>query len=90
MASETIETVGDKNVEKRGAVQFVADVREEMTRVSFPSRDDVRNTTVIVIVNVIFFAVFLFLVDQGWVSPCKAWNGWSIRLRACFKRLLRR
>lgn len=66
MASETIETVGDKNVEKRGAGQFVADVREEMTRVSFPSRDDVRNTTVIVIVNVIFFAVFLFLVDQGW------------------------
>lgn len=66
MASETIETVGEKSVEKRSIGQFIGDVREELTRVSFPSRDDVRNTTIIVIVNVIFFAIFLFLVDQGW------------------------
>lgn len=48
------------------AGQFIKDTRGEMKRVSWPSADDVKNTTIIVVVNVIFFAVFLFLVDQGW------------------------
>ncbi|MEP6924936.1 MAG: preprotein translocase subunit SecE [Pyrinomonadaceae bacterium] len=50
-----------------GAGQFIGEVREELKKTSFPSREDVTNTTIIVIVNVIFFAIFLFLVDQAWV-----------------------
>lgn len=49
-----------------GAGQFIRETREELNKVSFPSSDDVRTTTMIVIINVIFFAIFLFLVDQGW------------------------
>ena len=45
--------------------QFLHDVRAEMKRVSWPSLNDVRNTTIIVLVAVIFFAVYLFLVDRG-------------------------
>jgi preprotein translocase subunit SecE len=45
--------------------QFLHDVRAEMKRVSWPSLNDVRNTTIIVIVAVIFFAIYLFLVDRG-------------------------
>ena len=45
--------------------QFLTDVRAEMKRVSWPSFIDVRNTTIIVLVAVIFFAVYLFLVDRG-------------------------
>ncbi|MBA2493691.1 MAG: preprotein translocase subunit SecE [Acidobacteria bacterium] len=41
--------------------------REELEKTTFPSSDDVKNTTIIVIVNVIFFAVYLFLVDHAWV-----------------------
>lgn len=48
------------------AGQFIRDVRSEMKRVSWPSMEDVRNTTIIVLANVIFFAAFLFLVDRGW------------------------
>ena len=48
------------------AAQFIRDVRSEMKRVSWPSFEDVRNTTIIVLVNVVFFAAFLFLVDRGW------------------------
>jgi preprotein translocase subunit SecE len=48
------------------AGQFIRDVRSEMKRVSWPTGEDVRNTTIIVLVNVVFFAVFLFLVDLGW------------------------
>jgi preprotein translocase SecE subunit len=36
-----------------------------MKRVSWPSLIHVRNTTLITLVAVIFFAVYLFAVDQG-------------------------
>ena len=45
--------------------QFLHDVRAEMKRVSWPSASHVQNTTIITIIAVIFFAVYLFLVDQG-------------------------
>jgi len=53
--------------EKKGKVsQFIRETREELEKVSFPSANDVRGTTLIVIINVIFFAVFLFLIDRFW------------------------
>jgi len=47
-------------------VQFWRDVRAELKRVSWPSATEVRNTTIITLVAVIFFAVYLFLVDRIW------------------------
>lgn len=35
----------------------------EMRRVSWPTANEVKNTTIITIVAVIFFAVYLFSVD---------------------------
>lgn len=46
-------------------VQFVHDVRAEMKRVSWPTPTHVKNTTIITLIAVVFFAVYLFLVDQG-------------------------
>ena len=63
--AEAVDTI--KSDEKGGVGQFVHETREELKRVSYPSREDVQGTTLIVIVNVIFFAIFLFLVDWGWV-----------------------
>jgi preprotein translocase subunit SecE len=45
--------------------QFLHDVRAEMKRVSWPTLHHVQNTTLITLVAVIFFAVYLFAVDQG-------------------------
>lgn len=45
--------------------QFLHDVRAEMKRVSWPTFHHVRNTTLITIVAVIFFAVYLFVADQA-------------------------
>ena len=45
--------------------QFLRDVRAEMKRVSWPTVNEVKNTTIITLVAVIFFAVYLFLIDQG-------------------------
>ena len=48
-----------------GLGQFLHDVRSEMKRVSWPGFIEVRNTTLITLVAVIFFAVYLFAIDQG-------------------------
>ena len=66
--SETVDTLEKKDSsEKVGVSEFIKQTREELDKVSFPSSEDVRGTTIIVVANVIFFAIFLFLIDQGWV-----------------------
>ena len=44
--------------------QFLHDVRAELKRVSWPTFEHVRNTTLITLVAVAFFAAYLFGVDQ--------------------------
>ena len=44
-------------------VKFIKEVRNELKRVSWPSRDDVRESTTVVIVVVLVLAVFIGLVD---------------------------
>jgi preprotein translocase subunit SecE len=63
--SEAVATNEGKH--KDGMGEFVRKTRAELDKTSFPSSDDVKNTTVIVIVSVLFFAAYLFLVDRGWV-----------------------
>lgn len=46
-------------------VQFLRDVRAEMRRVSWPTFANVKNTTIITLIAVVFFAVYLWVVDQG-------------------------
>ncbi len=74
--SETVDTLDNKGPEgggkKESVGEFIQHTREELDKTSFPSSEDVKNTTIIVIVNVIFFAVFLFLVDQAWVYILEA------------------
>jgi preprotein translocase subunit SecE len=47
--------------------QFLHDVRSELRRVTWPTTKEVRNTTIITIVAVIFFAAYLWLVDHAFV-----------------------
>ena len=66
---------------KEGVGEFIRKTRGELDKTSFPSSDDVKNTTVIVIVSVLFFALYLFLVDQGWfylVDPEKGFFPWLV------------
>jgi preprotein translocase subunit SecE len=43
---------------------FLRDVRLEVKKTSFPSRPEVLNTTLVVVVVVIIFGVYLWIVDQ--------------------------
>ena len=62
--AEAVETAEKQS--KGGIGDFFRKVREEMRRTTFPSGDEVRKTTIIVVINVIFFAIYLFLIDMGW------------------------
>ena len=53
--------------QKEGVGEFVRKTRAELDKTTFPSSDDVKSTTIIVIVSVLFFAAYLFLVDRAWV-----------------------
>ena len=66
--SEAVDTLDNKGKDGKESVgEFIQHTREELDKTSFPSSDVVKNTTIIVIVNVIFFAIYLFLVDRAWV-----------------------
>jgi preprotein translocase SecE subunit len=65
--SEAIDTLDNGKKEGReGVGEFIRNTREELDKTTFPSSEDVRNTVIIVIVNVIFFALYLFLIDHAW------------------------
>jgi preprotein translocase subunit SecE len=49
----------------RRARKFLQEVRAEMKLVVWPSRQDVRSTTLVVILTTAIFAVFLWLVERG-------------------------
>jgi preprotein translocase subunit SecE len=44
---------------------FLSDVRNEMRKVTFPSRKEVQATTLVVIITVIIFGVYFFVIDQA-------------------------
>ena len=44
---------------------FLAEVRNELKRVTWPSQKEVYATTVVVILTSVFFGLYLFLLDIG-------------------------
>jgi len=48
---------------------FLSDVRAEMHRVTWPSRGDVFNWTIVVIVALLFFTLFVIVLDDWIVTP---------------------
>jgi preprotein translocase SecE subunit len=70
--AQAVGAMDDTKKKKEGVGEFVASTRAELDRVTFPSSEDVKNTTIIVIVSVIFFAIYLFLIDQAWTYILEA------------------
>jgi preprotein translocase subunit SecE len=44
--------------------EFIKDVRVESTKVSWPTRQELRDSTIVVIATVLLVAVFIGIVDQ--------------------------
>jgi len=47
----------------RNLITFYGDVKTELKKVTWPSKKEVYGTTLVVIITVFFFGVYLFLVD---------------------------
>jgi preprotein translocase subunit SecE len=46
-------------------MQYLRDVRAEMRRVVWPGRQEVVNSSVVVVVTLIFFVAFTFIIDTA-------------------------
>jgi len=44
--------------------KFISEVRQEMSKVSWPTREELRGSTIVVIMVSLAFAVFIYVVDQ--------------------------
>jgi preprotein translocase subunit SecE len=44
---------------------FVKDVKVESTKISWPTRSELRDSTIVVIVTVLIVTLFVGVVDQG-------------------------
>ncbi len=44
---------------------FFSDIRNEMRKVTFPSRKEVTATTMVVIITVAIFALYFWIIDYG-------------------------
>ncbi len=47
----------------RSIIPFLKEVRAEIKKVTWPSRNEVYNTTIVVILATFFFAFYLFFMD---------------------------
>jgi len=45
------------------STRFIRDVKIELTKVSWPSREDVRGATIVVIIVVLIISFFIGLID---------------------------
>jgi len=50
-------------------INFLKDVRSELKKVTWPAKQEVYGTTIIVIIAIVFFGFYLFFVDVifSWV-----------------------
>jgi preprotein translocase subunit SecE len=60
---ETVREAAGGRVER--ARVFLSEVRNELKRVTWPSRKEVYATTVVVILFSVFFGLYLFVLDYG-------------------------
>jgi preprotein translocase subunit SecE len=49
--------------------QFLREVRSELKKVTWPSRNEVYNTTIVVLIAMVFFGFYLYFMDAffSWV-----------------------
>ena len=60
------QSAGAKMMSLPGRIgSFFSDIRNEMRKVTFPSRKEVQATTLVVIITVAVFAAYFWVIDMG-------------------------
>ena len=72
-AKSSTKAVAKKPKKHNRLVQFFIDVKAEMKRVTWPTRTDVLRWTGVVIVALLFFGIFVAVLDNVIVTPLLFW-----------------
>ena len=64
-AEITTEKAGERPSVIRAITDYVRDVRVEMSKVTWPSRRELRDSTLVVIVMVVMVSIFIGIVDRA-------------------------
>jgi len=64
-AEPTVEKNGARTGVLASVKEYVKDVRVEMTKVSWPPRAELRESTIVVIVMVVIVSIFIGIVDRA-------------------------
>lgn len=72
--SKSTEKKVEKKAEKKSAPKkrrfgFLKDVRAELKRVTWPTRQDVLRWSVVVVVALVFFGVYVAILDNAIITP---------------------
>lgn len=59
----------EKAPAKKSRFQFLKDVRSELKRVTWPSRQDVLRWSLVVVAALLFFGVYVALLDNAIITP---------------------
>ena len=59
---------GGQTSERTSPAQFFSEVRGEMRRVAWPTRSEVINSTIIVLIAVVFMTTLIFGADYLWAK----------------------
>ena len=63
------EKAEEKPVKKKRRFGFLKDVRSEMKRVTWPSKQDVLRWSVVVVAALLFFGVYVTVLDNVIITP---------------------
>lgn len=63
------EKKAEKKPEKKRRFAFLKDVRAELKRVTWPTKQDVLRWSVVVVVALVFFGVYVTVLDNGIITP---------------------
>ena len=61
--------VAEEEAPKKKRFQFFKDVKAEMKRVTWPTRQDVLRWSVVVVAALLFFGVYVAVLDNGIITP---------------------
>lgn len=56
------------STERRSPVKFVSDVRAELRRVIWPTRDEVVNFSIVVLITLVLITALIFALDYGFAQ----------------------
>ena len=68
-AAKEAEKAKEAKKPKKKHFQFFRDVKAEMKRVTWPTRQDVLQWSGVVVAALIFFGVYVFILDSGVIVP---------------------